>query len=46
MKILHLMITTGVIPFDEMVDSFEDISQMLYVEKRRKPRPLQLAVFV
>jgi hypothetical protein len=38
-----IMLLTGIIPFDEVVERFAEISRLLFVEKRRKvERTLQL----
>lgn len=42
-KFLLLILLTEIIPFDETVENFVEISRLLLVEKRRKPeRALQL----
>jgi len=42
-KFLMLMLVTGIIPFDETIEKFAEISRLLFVEKRRKlERGLQL----
>jgi len=39
------MLRANIIPFDEVIQRFAEISRLLFVEKRRKPeRILQLAV--
>jgi hypothetical protein len=42
-KFLWLILSTGLIDFDEVMADFAQISRLLFVEKRRKPeRFLQL----
>jgi hypothetical protein len=37
------MLCTNIIPFDEVIQKFPEISRLLFIEKRRKPeRVLQL----
>jgi len=42
-KFLWLMLCANIIPFDEVLERFVEISRLLFVEKRLKPeRALQL----